>query len=183
MKSSAAFLDRDGVVNEVSILNGKPYPPKNLNELNIVDGVKESLELLDQFGYVPVVITNQPDIARGSQTWFTLGELHAEIKALTGITHFYVCPHDDADLCDCRKPSPGLIIQAAKELSLDLQSSFLVGDRWRDIEAGHNTAIKSYFVDNGYQERRPTAPYIPVKSLFEAVSLELKLSNEKEQVF
>jgi len=178
MKSSAAFLDRDGVVNKAYILKGKPYPPKYLSELQILDGVKESLEMLDQFGYVPVVITNQPDIARGKQTWFTLGEIHEEIRALTGITHFYVCPHDDSDLCYCRKPSPGLITRAAQELSLDLQSSFLVGDRWRDIEAGHNMAIKSYFVDNGYQERRPTTPYISVKSLFEAVSFELKPSNE-----
>ena len=180
MKSSAAFLDRDGVVNEAYILNGKPYPPKDLSELKIVDGVKESLEMLDLFGYIPIVITNQPDIARGSQTWFELEKIHAKIRALTGITHFYVCPHDDADLCECRKPAPGLILKAAQELTLDLQSSFLVGDRWRDIEAGNNMGLKSYFVDRSYQERRPTAPYIPVKSLFEAVSLELKLPNEQE---
>jgi len=180
MKSSAAFLDRDGVVNVAYVLNGRPYPPKDLSELKIIEGVKESLEILQQFGFIPVVITNQPDIARGNQTWFALEEIHAEIRALTGVTHFYVCPHDDADLCVCRKPSPGLIIKAAQELSLDLQSSFLVGDRWRDVEAGQSMGIKTYFVDNSYQERRPTDPYITVKSLFEAVSLEVKQSNEQE---
>jgi D-glycero-D-manno-heptose 1,7-bisphosphate phosphatase len=167
----AVFLDRDGVVNLAYTRSGKPYPPKDLNQLVILTGVEESIKKLKKFGFSVVVITNQPDISNGNSSNEIVNALHKEISLLTGIEHFYICPHVEADNCQCRKPKPGLLLDAAKELNIDLRKSYMVGDRWRDVEAGQNAGCKNFFIDYNYREKRPTESFVTVSSLLHAVGL------------
>ena len=163
----AVFLDRDGVINAAVVLDRKPYSPKNFAGIKILDGVIEAIKSLMAQNFIPVIITNQPDITRKIITESDLISMHKIISKKTQIKHFYVCPHDEKDLCECRKPKPGLITQAAKELQLDLNSSFLVGDRWRDIAAAQALNIESFFIDYSYAEKQPSKPYTRVSSLLE----------------
>ena len=167
----AAFLDRDGVVNLAQVINGVPKPPTDTTEVRILEGVIEAISLLKHHNFVPVVVTNQPDIARGKLLLSKLEQINAYIGAQTGIEHFYCCIHDSQDLCMCRKPLPGLINQAAKDLNLDVSKSFLVGDRWRDIAAGQTAGCKCFYIDYSYPENQPQNPYTSVSSLIQAVQI------------
>lgn len=164
----AVFLDRDGVVNQSIIRDHKPLSPKSLKDLVVIDGVKEAIALLHEHGFTTVVITNQPDVARGNLTSEMLAEMHRSIARQTGLQYFYICIHDDKDRCECRKPNAGLITKAAKDLNLDIANSFLIGDRWKDIEAGQRAGCQCFFIDNSYSEQRPTPPFHKVTSLLEA---------------
>ena len=175
MKKRAAFLDRDGVINKSILENGLPKPPSNINDIIILDGVIESIEILFKNNYVPIVITNQPDVARGNKLITEINLINRKISKLTKIQHFYSCFHDDLDNCKCRKPKPGMILQAASELDIDVSNIFLVGDRWKDIQAGQKMSISSYFIDYKYPELRPEMPFIKVDSLLEAVVMECKI--------
>jgi D-glycero-D-manno-heptose 1,7-bisphosphate phosphatase len=163
------FLDRDGVVNKTILMNGIPLPPRNLDELEILKGVPEAISLLKENNLIPVVISNQPDVARNKLSLSQLKIVNQEISKLTGIQHFYVCIHDDIDDCDCRKPKIGLLKNAAADLDIDISKSYLVGDRWRDISAGHQAGTTNYFIDYAYSEKGPEKPYTKVGSLLEAV--------------
>ena len=158
--------------------NGIPTPPSTIGELRILPGVRDAINKINNHGYVPVVISNQPDIARGTLDIALLDEIHSILQSQLGIKHFYVCPHDDFDNCGCRKPKDGLIRSAVEDLKIDVSGSFLVGDRWRDIQAGFNAGLKSYFIDYSYPESMPNVPHIQVSSLYEAVELEIGASNE-----
>jgi D-glycero-D-manno-heptose 1,7-bisphosphate phosphatase len=175
----AAFLDRDGVINESLMKNGIPSSPSSIIELRIISGVEEAIRNLKQHGYIPVVITNQPDVSRGNLSRDSLDEIHSFLAKKLGIDHFFICPHDDMDNCECRKPKPGMIQDAASKLKIDLAKSFLVGDRWKDIQAGHLAGVKTYFIDYFYPESRPKYPHTRVLSLFEAVELELGANYER----
>lgn len=167
----AAFLDRDGVVNSSSIVEGVPRPPRTPDEVLILPGVKEALILLQNNHFVPVVVTNQPDVARGSITISAVEAVNKKIQQITSIRHFFVCFHDDSDHCECRKPKPGLINEAAEVLGIDLSRSFLVGDRWKDVAAGINAGVECFFIDYSYSERAPDQPFTVVTSLLEAVQI------------
>ncbi len=164
----AVFLDRDGVVNAVNLINRKPYPPSNLDEVRVLDGVRESVERFELNGLTVVVVTNQPDIANGLTTFELVKKIHQRITQLTGIRYFYVCHHNSEAKCICRKPKPGLLTNAASDLKLDLKNSFMVGDRWSDITAGQSVGCTNFFVNNDYLEPKPALPYIEVKSLIQA---------------
>lgn len=153
------------------MLNGVPKPPSSAEEVEILEGVVEAIQILKVHNFIPVVVTNQPDVARGATSQIEVNKINARIGILTGIEHFYTCIHDDADLCECRKPAPGLIIQAASELKLDIHSSFMVGDRWRDISAGQSAGCRSFFIDYSYREKTPKKPFTTVLSLLEAVQI------------
>lgn len=166
----AVFLDRDGVINQAIVKAGKPYPPASLDELEVLPGVPEALRQLRCAGFALIVVTNQPDVARGTQTRSAVEEIHEWLTGQLPIDEFCTCYHDDVDGCVCRKPRPGLLLEAAKRLGLDLASSVMVGDRWRDIEAGKRAGCKTVFIDYGYAERRPDAPDATVASLAEAAT-------------
>lgn len=166
---AAVFLDRDGVINRPVIRDGRPYPPSDETELEVLPGVAESLARLRDAGFRLVVVTNQPDVARGRQTRETVERIHAKLVALLPIDEMRTCLHDDGDGCDCRKPLPGLLLAAARDAGLSLGDSFMVGDRWRDIEAGRRAGCNTVFVDWNYDERRPEHPDAVVRSLPEAV--------------
>ena len=173
----AVFLDRDGVLNRSVVRNGKPYPPDSLQELEILPGVAAALERLRRGGFLNVVVTNQPDVATGKQTREAVEKINAFLGERLCIDLIKVCFHADADHCACRKPKPGMLFEAAHELGIKLKSSFLVGDRWRDIAAGQAACCKNYFIDYGYAEQRPDKPYVAVKSLPEAAALILEESD------
>jgi len=174
----AAFLDRDGVINEALIKNGIPFSPSSVADLKIISGVQSAISKLRKHGYIPVVITNQPDVSRGRLNPDSLNAIHRFLAEKLGIDHFFVCPHDDIDNCECRKPKPGMIRDAASKLKIDLSKSFLVGDRWKDVEAGHLAGVNVYFIDYFYSELRPKLPYERVSSLSEAVEMELGGNRE-----
>ena len=165
---AAVFLDRDGVINRPVIRDGRPYPPSDPDALEVLPGVAESLARLRAAGFYLVVVTNQPDVARGRQTRDVLDRMHARLSSLLPLDDIRVCAHDDADRCRCRKPAPGLLEDAAREAGLSLPDSFMVGDRWRDVEAGRRAGCTTVFVDWGYDERRPEQPDAVVESLPQA---------------
>jgi len=148
----AVFLDRDGVINRAFVREGKPYPPANLSELEILPGVAEALTRLRVAGYLLIVVTNQPDVARGTTPRPTVDAIHAALLTRLPLDTVLTCFHDDADRCDCRKPRPGLLYEARDSFDIELSRSFMVGDRWRDIEAGANAGCRTVFIDYHYDE-------------------------------
>jgi D-glycero-D-manno-heptose 1,7-bisphosphate phosphatase len=154
----AVFLDRDGVLNEPVVRDGKPYPPASPDELVICDGAPAALRDLRGHGFALVCVTNQPDVARGTVGNETVDAINARLMSTLPLDAIFVCRHDDADDCMCRKPRPGLMHQAAEQVGVDVSKSYLVGDRWRDIEAGAAARCRTVLVDRGYQERSSSVP-------------------------
>jgi D-sedoheptulose 7-phosphate isomerase len=167
----AVFLDRDGVINRAIVRNGTPHPPATLEELEIFPDVPEALHELKAHGFELLVITNQPDVARGTQTRDAVEGIHQKLASTLPLDDILVCYHTDQDNCSCRKPKPGMLLEAARKHDLDLSVSFLIGDRWRDIEAGKNAGCKTILIEGGYHEKQSRqAPDARVGSLREAAS-------------
>jgi len=165
VRGPAVFLDRDGVLNRTKCRNDRPIPPASLDELEILPGVPEALRELKTAGYALVVVTNQPDVARGLTTLDAVNQLHRFLGERLPIDEFRVCVHDDHDHCDCRKPRPGLLLASPQ---YDVAKSIMVGDRWRDIDAGRAAGCKTIWVRCDYDERLPERPDAVVSSLWEA---------------
>jgi transaldolase len=166
----AVFLDRDGVLNDAIRRKGKPYPPADLDELRIPAAVPAAVARLREAGFLAIVVTNQPDVARRVQTQDRVEAINRAVQARVPIDDIRVCYHDDEARCACRKPEPGLLIEAARQHRIDLAGSFMVGDRWRDIEAGRRAGCRTVFIDYDYEEPRPMpAADVNVRSLTEAV--------------
>lgn len=164
----AVFLDRDGVLNRGIIREGKPYPPSTLAQLEILPGVVDALQRLHEAGFLLLVATNQPDVARGTQTRQVVEAMHAQLRGELPLDDFFVCYHDEGDACGCRKPKPGLLLEGARRYGVDLARSFMIGDRWRDVGAGQNAGCTALFLDFLYDERQPEPPFIRVASLTDA---------------
>jgi D-glycero-D-manno-heptose 1,7-bisphosphate phosphatase len=161
----AVFLDRDGVLNEAIVRHGKPYPPRDLSELVITQGARAALEVLKREGFLLIVVTNQPDVARGKANRADVDNINAQLAATMPLDAVEVCEHDDKEQCDCRKPKPGMILRAREKFGVDLARSFMVGDRWRDIEAGRRAGCRTILIGDGYGESFPCAPTIKLASL------------------
>jgi transaldolase len=165
----AVFLDRDGVLNHAVVRNGKPYPPASAAEVRIFEDGAESLQKLRAAGYLLIVVSNQPDIARGRATAESVSAIHEKLREVLPIDEIYICAHDESDQCLCRKPRPGLLLRAAETHRINLSGSFLIGDRWRDIEAGAAAGCRTVLLDRAYDEQSPSsAPDIRLGSLTEA---------------
>jgi D-glycero-D-manno-heptose 1,7-bisphosphate phosphatase len=169
--SVAAFLDRDGVINRAIVRDGRPYPPASLAELEILPGVASALETLRAAGFRLIVVSNQPDVARGSTSRAAVDEINAALMRSLPLEAIRCCLHDDHDDCDCRKPRPGLLLRAAADFAIDLSASWMVGDRWRDIEAGRAAGCHTIFIDYAYKEAQPPHSDHRVASLHEAVPI------------
>jgi D-glycero-D-manno-heptose 1,7-bisphosphate phosphatase len=165
------FLDRDGVLNEAVVVGGRPLPPMTLDDVVIRDEVREACRRLSGVGLLLVVVTNQPDIARRTTTSQVVEAINAYLTDELGIDAVYVCPHDDGDACGCRKPAPGLLLDAAEEWGVDLERSLMVGDRWRDIEAGRRAGVTTVWIRSDYREPPPDAPDHTVDRLLDVVPL------------
>jgi D-glycero-D-manno-heptose 1,7-bisphosphate phosphatase len=174
MTLSAVFLDRDGVINEAILRKGKPYPPASLDQLVILPGVLDALSSLRAAGFLLIVVTNQPDVARGSTSKESVDLLNAALKERLPLDAIFTCYHDNADNCDCRKPKPGLLLTAARDFGIDLTCSYMVGDRRCDVEAGQRAGCKTFYIDYGYAEKQPEFFNFRVSSLQEAALMILK---------
>lgn len=177
MGRRAVFLDRDGVINRALVRDGKPYPPGGVGELEVLPGVADALQDLHAAGFLLIVVTNQPDVARGTTPRETVEAINGRLAAHLPITEFRTCFHDSGDGCDCRKPRPGALLAAARDHGIDLAGSYMVGDRWRDTEAGASAGCKTFFVDYAYDEKQPDAFDYRVDSLAEAARIILKLQE------
>jgi transaldolase len=163
------FFDRDGVLNEPVVRDGKPYPPASVDDLVLCAGAERAVRELRAAGFALVVVSNQPDVARGTTARTTVDAINDRLRNLLDLDDVLVCAHDDADGCACRKPKPGLISNGARLHEIDLTRSYLVGDRWRDIEAGAAAGCRTALVDRGYAEQESSVqPNVRVTSVLEA---------------
>ena len=170
----AVFLDRDGTLNVQVIRGRKPYAPQTVGEFNLFDGVTAACRALHAAGYTLVVATNQPDVGRGAQSQAVVEAMHAKLQDLVPeIARIEVCyaSGDESPADPRRKPEPGMLLDAARVLGLDLARSWLVGDRWRDIDCGRRAGVRTVFIDFGYAEALRAAPDFTVKSFAAAARI------------
>lgn len=170
----AVFLDRDGTLNAPLVRDGKPYPPATPDEFLLIDGVAEACAQLTAAGFALVVATNQPDVGRGTQSRESVEAMHAKLlQLIPTIARVEVCyaPGNESPPSPDRKPAPGMLLRAAHQLGLDLSRSWMVGDRWRDIDCGHNAGVKTIFIDWGYDEKLRAQPDCTVKTFAEAARI------------
>jgi D-glycero-D-manno-heptose 1,7-bisphosphate phosphatase len=163
------FLDRDGVLIRTHVIGAKPYAITPSDPVVLVPGVREACAALSRAGFLLVMVTNQPDVSRGVTTRAFVDEVNAFLAGELGLADIRVCFHDDADRCECRKPKPGLITAAAAAHGIDLKHSAMVGDRWRDIEAGVRAGCRTVLIGDGYGERLAHEPDFRASSLADAV--------------
>jgi D-glycero-D-manno-heptose 1,7-bisphosphate phosphatase len=178
--SRAVFLDRDGVINRALEHDSKPYPPRSLSEFEILPGVATACAKLKQAGFLLVVATNQPDVGRGTLKQETVETIHAEMRRQLPLDRVEVCYHsgkNDSE-CDCRKPKPGMLLHAARELGIDLAQSWMVGDRWRDVDCGHAAGCRTIFIDCGYAEELRQKPDFSAGNLIEAAAIIIRESKK-----
>jgi D-glycero-D-manno-heptose 1,7-bisphosphate phosphatase len=172
MSRRAIFFDRDGVLNHAIIKDGKPFAPVTLDELEIFHDASTVLQGLKDVGFLLIGVTNQPDVARGITPRETVEAINKKLMQELPLDDIRVCYHDDADKCHCRKPLPGLLIDAANEFGIDLTKSIMVGDRWKDIEAGHSAGCKTILLGGDYLEQAPNKPAdFTVATLTEAADI------------
>ncbi|MDB5294783.1 MAG: family hydrolase [Phycisphaerales bacterium] len=164
----AVFLDRDGVINRTDVVAGVPHPPRSVAECEVLPGVPEAMATLAAEGLPLFVVTNQPDVARGTQTAVAVEAINEFLRSRLPIDAIYVCYHDAADRCDCRKPQPGMLVRAAEEHHLDLPGSFMVGDRSGDVLAGAAAGCRTFLVDLPYSKGDRCSPDARVADLPEA---------------
>jgi len=175
----AVFLDRDGVVNRALERDRKPYPPRSLDAFEVLPEVPDACARLKAAGFRLVVVTNQPDVGRGTLPQETVETIHAEMCRQLPIDRVEVCYHpgQGASECDCRKPKPGMLLRAAKALGVDLAQSWMVGDRWRDIDCGHAAGCRTIFIDRGYAEELRQKPHFSAGNLAQAADIILRESK------
>ena len=174
MTRPAIFLDRDGVINHNDVRNGRPYSPVDLADFRILPGVPEAVAALHNAGYLIIVATNQPDVGAGRQTREALDAMHEQMRRSVHVDDIEVCYHVDRDNCNCRKPKPGMLLKAAEKHHIALSESWMIGDRWRDVDAGRAAGCRTVFIDYDYPaEPRPEKPDVIVRSLAEAVPIVL----------
>lgn len=171
MLRRAVFLDRDGVINRAVVRDGRPYPPACLEDLEILSGVSDALQVLRSAGYLLIVVTNQPDVTRGTQKREVVEAMHAHLMATLPLDEIKTCYGTSSETSDCYKPRPGMLLEAAEQHGIDLKRSYIVGDRWRDVGAGQAAGTLTIFLDYGYEEQRPQNPDATVHSLPEAAAL------------
>ena len=179
----AVFLDRDGVLNHSVVRDGRPFPPATVAEFTLYEDAAAGCARLHDAGYVLVVVTNQPDVGRGTQSRDAVEAMHAKLlAAVPQIARIEVCYHagtEHGEPCTCRKPQPGMLVRAAEALTLDLPQSWMVGDRWRDVDCGHAAGCRTVFIDRGYDEQLRQAPDFRVRSFAGAVESILQNAGRK----
>ena len=167
----AVFLDRDGVLNGAPSRGGLPLSPSTLEEFEILPESAEAVLALKEAGFKTLVVTNQPVGARGLRTWELVEDMRRVLKQNIAMDQIRMCFHTDEDRCDCRKPKPGMLVEAAREWRVALSQSFMVGDRWRDVDAGKAAGCSTILIDRGYDEPLRKRPDYVVSSLTEALKI------------
>jgi D-glycero-D-manno-heptose 1,7-bisphosphate phosphatase len=178
IRKRAVFLDRDGVLNRPVVRDGLSFPPDRLEDFELYSDVVEGCEKLREAGFLLIVVTNQPDVGRGTQTREMVEAMHAKLRTiLPMLDGIEVCFHggsNHGDPCDCRKPAPGMLRRAAAAHGIDLAQSFLIGDRWRDVDCAHAAGCRAIFIAHGYREKLRKLPELTVSNFSEAVAAILK---------
>jgi len=172
MADPAVFLDRDGVLN--ATVGDGAGSPRTEADFHLLPMAARACARLRRAGFVLVVVTNQPELARGQLAREALEAMHRRLRDGLGVDEIRVCTHDDEDACECRKPRPGLILDAARDLDIDLAASFVVGDRWRDVEAGRQAGCTTILLDRDWSEGERSRPDHRVDSLDEALEVILR---------
>ncbi|MGK5094541.1 HAD-IIIA family hydrolase [Deltaproteobacteria bacterium TL4] len=169
MKQKAVFLDRDGVLNESAVINGKAYAPRSLAEFYINPQAIEFIPLLKQAGFLLIVVSNQPDVGNGKTKQEIVESMNQQLQRTLSLDSIKMCYHSQRDECFCRKPKAGMLLEAASELDIDFQQSYMIGDRWSDVVAGNITGCYTLWLNLGYTEPITERPGMEVSSLKEAV--------------
>ena len=168
-KVAAVFLDRDGVLSRGFVINGKSYAPRKISDFKLLPGSKKSILRLRNAGFKVIVVTNQPDIGNGLIKLSEVETMHEVLKKKTNPDAIYLCPHSQSHRCNCRKPKPGMLLEAALVHKINLSKSFMVGDRASDIEAGLRAGCSAIFINRHYAEPYPNGQNYTVSSLTKAV--------------
>jgi D-glycero-D-manno-heptose 1,7-bisphosphate phosphatase len=180
IRNRAVFLDRDGVLNRPVVRDGRPFPPAQIEEFELYPDAVNACAQLKAAGFLLVVVTNQPDVGRGTQSREAIEAMHAKLRAaIPFLDAIEVCFHAGAaqgEPCDCRKPKPGMLLRAAAALDIDVRESFLIGDRWRDVDCAYTAGCRAVFIDHGYGEALREKPEWTVTNLSSAVSTILKVA-------
>lgn len=178
----AVFLDRDGTLNRIVRVDDQPFPARTLEEFVLFEDAATGCRALSQAGFTLVVVTNQPDVGRGTLEESMVERLHTRLRTLIPeLARIEVCYDAGRGLetdSPRRKPAPGMILDAAKELNLDLTRSWMIGDRWRDIDCGHRAGVRTVFIDFGYDEALKITPDYTVGSFAAAVDVVLRSSTQ-----
>jgi D-glycero-D-manno-heptose 1,7-bisphosphate phosphatase len=174
----AVFLDRDGVINLPIVRNGKPHPPSHPEDFELYDDVADGCARLKRAEFLLIVISDQPDVGRGTQSREAVQAMHAKMQlALPSLDRIEICYHAGecyGQPCDCRKPRPGMIRRAVADLKIDLDASYVIGDRWRDIDCARAAGCRAIFIERGYQETLREAPDFTVANFRDAVNVLLR---------
>lgn len=165
----AVFLDRDGVLNEPSVRNGRSYAPRRIEDFKIYDEAPQAISRIRNLGFLTVLVTNQKDIGAGLMAEEQLAKMHAELTRHITLDAIKICTC--VDECPCYKPNPGMLTEAADELGVDLAHSIIIGDRWRDVGAGKRAGCTTIFIDRGYDELLRDKPDFTVRDVSEAADL------------
>lgn len=176
MPRRCVFLDRDGVINASVERDGRLVAPTAVADFRILADVDVAIRSLREAGFLVIVVTNQPDVATGRVKRETVEAMHAILRDRLAVDDIEVCYHVDSDHCPCRKPKPGMLLDAARRYDIDLTKSYLVGDRWRDILAGDAAGCFTILVTGGDDER-PSNPGVVVNSLSRAAEFVLAREN------
>lgn len=180
----AVFLDRDGVLVVPEMRDGRSFAPLQLEDLQIYPEAKSALDRLKAAGYLLVVVTNQPDVGKGLISKSTLNQMHDRICQALPVDRVEFCSHTQSDDCTCRKPKPGMLLNAAHECQIDLEKSFMVGDRASDVEAGIAAGCKTIFIDLNYvSELKPKSAHHTVRSIAEAADIILGVKPNGEAIY
>jgi D-glycero-D-manno-heptose 1,7-bisphosphate phosphatase len=176
----AVFLDRDGVINRSRERDHKPFAPSSLKEFEILPEVPAACAKLKAAGFLLIVATNQPDVGRGTLKREVVETIHRHLMSQLPVDRVEVCYHpgQGATDCDCRKPKPGMLLNAARALNIDLARSWMVGDRWRDVDCGHAAGCRTVFVDRGYAEELRHKPDFSAGNLAEAADIIVRESKK-----
>jgi len=173
MGRPALFFDRDGVLNRVVARDGGWYSPRTLSEFDLASDLPAVADRLAGRDFPVLVVSNQPDIARGKMSADTLAAMNAQVQAALNPDQIYCCTHDDADNCACRKPKPGAFLALAGTWQADLGRSVLIGDTAKDTEAGRAAGLVTILIDTEYN-RGVTADH-HADTLLGAVDLALDI--------
>jgi D-glycero-D-manno-heptose 1,7-bisphosphate phosphatase len=175
----AVFLDRDGVLNRFFVHDGVTHPPADLDELEILPGVPATLDRLAAVGFMLVGVTNQPDVARGTQSRAAVEAINARLLELLPLLGILACYHDDAEECGCRKPKPGMLREAARRWEIELSCSFMVGDRWSDVAAGQAAGCRTVLIETPFSRAERCRPDHMTSDLAAAADWILRLTTEE----
>lgn len=152
MSRRAVFLDRDGVLTETIVRGNRAYAPVTLDEFHLTEDAGKQVARLRAAGLLCIVFTNQPEVARGMLSREVLEAMHSRLRAGAAVDDVFVCEHDPAEGCECHKPRPGMIHEAAARWGISLPASFVIGDRWRDVEAGRAVGCYTVLIQRPYSQ-------------------------------